>query len=73
MNEIILVVDDEESICQSLKAILSDEGHQVLVAGSGEEAIKIVEEEIDYDENENFNDYWDEQYGEFSMGDYFLS
>lgn len=46
MNETILVVDDEESICQSLKAILTDEGYQVLVAGSGEEAIKIVEEEM---------------------------
>ena len=46
MNETILVVDDEESICHSLKAILADEGYQVLVAGSGEEAIKIVEEEM---------------------------
>lgn len=46
MNETILVVDDEESICQSLKAILKDEGYQVLVAGSGEEAVKIVEEEM---------------------------
>jgi two-component system nitrogen regulation response regulator NtrX len=46
MNETILVVDDEESICQSLKAILSDEGHQVMVADSGEAAIKIVEEEM---------------------------
>ncbi|KQC11149.1 MAG: Fis family transcriptional regulator [Smithella sp. SDB] len=46
MNETILVVDDEESICQSLKAILTDEGYQVLVAGSGEEAIKIVDEEM---------------------------
>lgn len=46
MKETILVVDDEESICQSLKAILSDEGYQVLVAGSGEETIKIVEEEM---------------------------
>ena len=46
MNETILVVDDEVSICQSLKAILSDEGYQVLVAGSGEEAIKIVDEEM---------------------------
>ena len=44
MNETILVVDDEVSICQSLKAILSDEGYQVLVAGSGEEALKIVDE-----------------------------
>jgi two-component system nitrogen regulation response regulator NtrX len=46
MNETILVVDDEESICQSLRAILADEGDQVLVAGSGEDAIKIVEEEM---------------------------
>ncbi len=46
MNDTILVVDDEVSICQSLKAILSDEGYQVLVAGSGEEAIKVVEDEM---------------------------
>jgi two-component system, NtrC family, nitrogen regulation response regulator NtrX len=46
MNETILVVDDEVSICQSLSAILTDEGYQVLVAGSGEEAIKIVEDEV---------------------------
>jgi two-component system nitrogen regulation response regulator NtrX len=46
MNETILVVDDEASICQSLKAILSDEGYQVMVAGSGEEAIKMVAEEL---------------------------
>jgi len=46
MNETILVVDDEVSICQSLKAILEDEGYQVLVAGSGEEAIKIMAEEM---------------------------
>ncbi len=46
MKDTILVVDDEESICQSLKAILSDEGYQVLVAGSGEEAVKIIEEEM---------------------------
>lgn len=46
MNETILVVDDEVSICQSLKAILEDEGYQVLVAGSGEEAIRIVAEEM---------------------------
>lgn len=46
MKETILIVDDEESICQSLKAILSDEGYQVLVAGSGEEAVKIVEDEM---------------------------
>jgi len=46
MNETILIVDDEVSICQSLKAILEDEGFQVLTAGSGEEALKIVGEEM---------------------------
>lgn len=46
MNETILVVDDEVAICQSLKAILEDEGFHVLVAGSGEEAIKTVAEEM---------------------------
>ncbi|MBS1775524.1 MAG: abortive infection family protein [Bacteroidetes bacterium] len=35
-----------------------------------DQPLKPVEEEIDYDENENFNDFWDEQYGEFEMGDY---
>jgi len=46
MNETILVVDDEESICQSLRAILEDEGYQVLVAGSGEDALKIADNEM---------------------------
>ncbi len=46
MNETILVVDDEVEICRSLKGILEDEGFQVLVAGSGEEAIKVVAEEM---------------------------
>lgn len=32
--------------------------------------LKPVEEEVDYDENESFNEFWDEQYGEFEMGDY---
>ena len=46
MNETILVVDDEVSICQSLKAILEDEGYQVLTAGSGEEALRAAAEEM---------------------------
>jgi len=45
MYKTILVVDDEESICQSLKGILSDEGYEVLTAKSGEEALKMTEEE----------------------------
>jgi two-component system nitrogen regulation response regulator NtrX len=46
MRKTILVVDDEQSICQSLRGILTDEGYEVLTAPSGEEAIKAFEEEL---------------------------
>jgi len=46
MRKTILIVDDEESICQSLGGILRDEGYDVLTAGSGEDALKIIEEEL---------------------------
>lgn len=46
MNETILVVDDEESICLSLKGILSDEGYEVLTAQSGEECLDLIEEDL---------------------------
>ncbi|MEW6332717.1 MAG: sigma-54 dependent transcriptional regulator [Thermodesulfobacteriota bacterium] len=45
MGKPILIVDDEESICQTLGGILSDEGHEVLAAESGEEALRLVEED----------------------------
>lgn len=45
MRKTILIVDDEKSICQSLGSILIDEGYEILSAGSGEEALKIIEEE----------------------------
>jgi two-component system nitrogen regulation response regulator NtrX len=45
MNKTILIVDDEESICQTLGGILKDEGYEVVTAGSGEEALRILEEE----------------------------
>jgi len=41
----ILIVDDEPSIVQSLKGILSDEGFAVLSASNGYEALKIIEQE----------------------------
>lgn len=44
MYNTLLVVDDEESICQSLSGIFTDEGYEVLTAGNGEDALKIVEE-----------------------------
>ena len=46
MYKTILVVDDEESICQSLSGILVDEGYEVLIAKSGEESLKIIDEEL---------------------------
>ena len=45
MNKAILIVDDEESICQTLGGILKDEGHEVVAAASGEEALRIVDED----------------------------
>jgi two-component system, NtrC family, nitrogen regulation response regulator NtrX len=46
MNKTILIVDDEESICQTLGGILTDEGYEVVTAGSGEEALRLLEEEL---------------------------
>lgn len=46
MHKTILIVDDEETIRQSLGSILSDEGYDILMAESGEQAIKTVEEEF---------------------------
>jgi len=48
MHKTILIVDDEESICRSLGAILKDEGYEVITAGSGEEALKIIKEELPF-------------------------
>lgn len=44
MEPLILVVDDEEGIRESLSGILEDEGYAVITADSGEEAIKILRE-----------------------------
>ena len=46
MYKTILVVDDEESICQSLRGILSDEGYEVRTVGSSEDALKAIEEDV---------------------------
>ncbi len=46
MQRTILVVDDEDSIRQTLSGVLTDEGYEVLTAGSGEEAVRLVDEEM---------------------------
>ncbi len=40
-----LILDDEESIRQSIAAYMEDEGYAVFQASSGEEALKIVASE----------------------------
>ncbi len=45
MFPVILIVDDEATILQSLSGILSDEGYEILTASNGYEALKIIEEE----------------------------
>lgn len=42
----ILVVDDEEIITFTLSAFLEDRGYDVLVANSGNQAIKIMKKEF---------------------------
>ncbi len=45
----ILVVDDEQNIRKSLKMILEYEGYQFLEAAGGEEAVALIEDNLDLD------------------------
>ena len=40
----ILIIDDDADICDTLTRVLKQQGHEVLTAGSGEEAIVIATE-----------------------------
>ena len=44
MARTVLIVDDEESIIQSLQGILTDEGFEVISAGSGLAALEKIDE-----------------------------
>jgi len=41
----VLIIDDEEGIRESLSGIFEDEGYAVLIASSGEEALKVLREQ----------------------------
>ena len=45
MSGHVLIVDDERSICESLKGILTDEGYQVSLAYDGPQALAQVSED----------------------------
>jgi two-component system nitrogen regulation response regulator NtrX len=42
---IVLIVDDEEGIRESLSGIFEDDGYSVLTSTSGEEALKLIKEQ----------------------------
>jgi len=44
MKELVLIVDDEPGILDTLAGILSDEGYRCLTTASGEEALKLYRE-----------------------------
>ena len=43
-NQPILVIDDDADICDTLTKVLKQQGHEVMTAGSGEEAIVIAQD-----------------------------
>jgi DNA-binding NtrC family response regulator len=41
----VLIADDERSICEAFAAFLEAEGHEALLASSGEDAVRLVREQ----------------------------
>jgi two-component system nitrogen regulation response regulator NtrX len=44
-GSVVLIVDDEEGILESLSGIFEDEGYDVLTSSSGEDALRILKEQ----------------------------
>jgi len=44
LRPVVLIVDDEEGIRESLTAILEDEGYDTITAGSGEDALRVLKD-----------------------------
>ncbi|MBI3592993.1 MAG: response regulator, partial [Nitrospirae bacterium] len=45
-KKVVLIVDDEEGIRESLSGIFEDEGYDVLTAASGEDALTVIKEQL---------------------------
>jgi two-component system nitrogen regulation response regulator NtrX len=45
VEPVVLVVDDEEGIRESLSGVLEDEGYRVVTSGTGEDALKMIQEQ----------------------------
>ena len=46
MEKNVLIVDDEERVVESIAGVLEDEGFRVAKARSGEEAIRIFQDDV---------------------------
>jgi len=46
LDPLVLIIDDEEGIRESLSVILEDEGYRVVSAESGEEALTMLQEQL---------------------------
>jgi len=65
MKTTILIVDDDLDVRQSIMDVFDDEGYEVLGAGGGQEALKLVNQEnIDL----IFLDIWMPDLDGFSLG-----
>jgi len=45
VEPVVLIVDDEEGIRESLSGILEDEGYRVVSSGAGEDALRMIQEQ----------------------------
>ncbi len=45
MEPVVLIVDDEEGIRESLSGILEDEGYRIISTGTGEDALRMIQEQ----------------------------
>ncbi len=45
MEPVVLIVDDEEGIRESLSGILEDEGYRVVSSGTAEDALRVIQEQ----------------------------
>ena len=45
----VLIIDDEEKMCEFLRLVLSQDGHKVLTATSGEQALNMMRSKTDLD------------------------
>jgi two-component system nitrogen regulation response regulator NtrX len=46
VEPVVFIVDDEEGIRESLSGIFEDEGYRVVTSGTGEDALRMIQEQV---------------------------